>query len=397
MKGDAGTKARFTTPLVRWYRQAGRELPWRNRPDPYAVYVSEIMLQQTQVNTVIPYYHRFLSAYPSIVDLAAAPLEEVLKHWQGLGYYARARHLHRAAGQIVEQYGGVFPSDIKTLMSLPGIGRSTAGAILTIALGQRHPILDGNVRRVLCRFFTVREDPREKKVEAMLWELSSALLPTRLPGFYLQAIMDLGATICKPKQPRCGNCPVKRACGAKREGLQAVIPLKKPIKKNPHFDYVAGVILSGDAVLIRKRPLKGLLAGLWEFPGDRVSEISSRYSYSLPGDKAFESAMRTYFKNELNVEVKTVEQWMTIKHVFTHFRMTLHVFNCRVDQKFVFEAPFKWAKLGRLDSHPFSSSHHKIVLRLAEANSEHSSPLPLPLDALTIARAKPTIKTESPS
>ncbi len=357
---DAGTKARFTRPLVRWYRTAGRDLPWRNRPEPYAVYISEIMLQQTQVSTVIPYFHRFLSAYPTIGDLAAAPLEKVLKQWQGLGYYARARHLHRAACQIVEQYGGAFPSDLKALMSLPGIGRSTAGAILTIALGQRHPILDGNVRRVLCRFFAIKEDPREKKVEAMLWDLSSALLPKRLPGFYLQAIMDLGATICKPKQPICGDCPVTRACGARRAGLQADIPLKKPTKMIPHFDYVAGVILSGDAVLIRRRPLKGLLAGLWEFPGDRVAEIFGE----LSADESPEAALHTYFKNELGLELTTAGQWMTIKHVFTHFKMTLHVFICRIDAQLGYEAPFRWAKMKTLDQHPFSSSHHRIVLRL---------------------------------
>ncbi len=188
------------------------------------------MLQQTQVSTVIPYYHRFLSAYPTIGDLAASPLEKVLKQWQGLGYYARARHLHRTANQIVEGFGGAFPSDIKTLMSLPGIGRSTAGAILTIALGQRHPILDGNVRRVLCRFFAIKEDPRDKTLESMMWNLTYEQMPKHLPGFYLQAIMDLGATICKPRQPICDDCPVKRACGAKRKGLQTVIPLKK-IKK----------------------------------------------------------------------------------------------------------------------------------------------------------------------
>jgi len=369
---DAETKSRFTKPLVQWYRSSGRELPWRNRPDPYGVYLSEIMLQQTQVSTVIPYYHRFLAAYPTIQDLAIAPLEKVLKQWQGLGYYARARHLHRTANQIVEQHGGNFPSDIKSLMNLPGIGRSTAGAILTIALGQCHPILDGNVRRVLCRFFAIQKDPREKKVESLLWDLSAKLMPDRLPGFYLQAIMDLGATICKPKQPICGNCPVEQACGSKREGLQALIPLKKPKKKSPHFDYVAGVLLFENTVLIRKRPLKGLLAGLWEFPGDRVSEIFGE----LSSDVSPEAAMCAYFKKELNLEFTTAAQWMTIKHVFTHFKMTLHVFRCEVKSQTKYKMPFKSVKIERLSEYPFSSSQYKIALKLSDPGCGDSFPRP---------------------
>jgi A/G-specific adenine glycosylase len=361
---DAGTRARFTSPLVRWYRASGRELPWRNHPEPYGVLVSEIMLQQTQVTTVIPYYGRFMSAYPSVRDLAEAPLEQVLKQWQGLGYYSRARYLHRSANQIIEQYGGVFPSDIETLMSLPGIGRSTAGAILTIAMGQRHPILDGNVRRVLCRFFAIKDDPRAKRVETMLWNLSSDLLPRRLPGFYLQAIMDLGATICKPAHPICEDCPVKSACGAKREGLQAVIPLKKTKKKSPHFDYVAGVIFCDDAVLIRRRPMKGLLAGLWEFPGDRITEIVGEAAVEDSPD----TAIQTYFKNKLNLGFKTTDKLMTIKHIFTHFKMTLHVFRQGVSSQVEYEPPFRWAKIDTLTTYPFSTAQNKIVLKLEELN-----------------------------
>lgn len=185
----------FTRALLRWYRQCGRDLPWRNTSEPYHIWLSEIMLQQTQVSTVLPYYHKFLSAFPTIQDLAAAPLDKIMKLWAGLGYYARARNLHRSAKEVVEQFNGRLPSTFEKLLSLPGIGRSTAGAILTIAFGQRRPILDGNVRRVLCRYFVINQDPRSKKVEAWLWDCSERLLPKRESHVYTQGIMDLGATI----------------------------------------------------------------------------------------------------------------------------------------------------------------------------------------------------------
>jgi len=358
MKIDPKIQARFTRPLIRWYRGAGRDLPWRNAATPYAVWVSEVMLQQTQVATVLPYYHRFLSAFPTLLDLADAPLEKVLKLWQGLGYYARARHLHRAAQEIVARYGGEMPGSFDTLHALPGIGRSTAGAILTIAFGQRHPILDGNVRRVLCRFFAIEKDPREKKTEARLWSISTALLPLKDPGFFLQAIMDLGATLCKPKSPQCLICPIKAGCEGLKKGLQESLPMKTSRKTVPHFDVLAGVLLYRDQVLVRRRPLKGLLAGLWEFPERRLDVDAT----DLPSG----AALQAFFKKELNGVCATWLSWMTLQHAFTHFRMSLHVYKSRTPKKGRMTAPYQWVRRDRLAELPFSASHQKIVLKLTQ-------------------------------
>ncbi|MFQ5597287.1 MAG: A/G-specific adenine glycosylase [Nitrospiria bacterium] len=352
----------FTTSLLRWYRAAGRDLPWRYTSDPYAVWVSEIMLQQTQVATALPYYRRFLTVFPTVEALAAAPLERVLKIWQGLGYYARVRHLHRAAQLVVRQYRGEIPADFKTLQVLPGIGRSTAGAILTIAFGQRYPILDGNVRRVLCRFFAIRKDPKEKPVNDWLWTCSEALLPKRAPGLFLQAIMDLGATVCKPVKPLCDQCPVQKGCRADQEGIQALIPLKRTAKAIPHFDYMAGVIVHKGEVLIHRRPLKGLLAGLWEFPGGRLKPDRGQASLNTPG----KAAMRLFLKKELNMNCSVTQSWMTVQHAFTHFRMTLHVFKGCSKDKSALPPSFKWAPCTSLGDYPFSAAHQKIVLKLTE-------------------------------
>ena len=211
---SAPATARFAQRLLRWYRAFGRDLPWRNGSNPYAVWLSEVMLQQTQVATVIPYYLQFLSRFPTMAALAAAPLSEVLKMWEGLGYYARARNLHRAAREIVARHGGLIPSTFQALHALPGIGRSTAGAILTLAFGQRHPILDGNVRRVLCRYFCVEEPPRNRRTEALLWDYAERLLPQKETDRYTHALMDLGATLCLPSTPDCPRCPVRRDCKA---------------------------------------------------------------------------------------------------------------------------------------------------------------------------------------
>ena len=352
----------FTRSLLQWYEAHGRTLPWRQTNDPYAIWVSEIMLQQTQVATVHSYYLRFLSAFPTLQDLAAAPLEKVLKAWEGLGYYARARHLHRGAQEVVARFAGKVPSIFEEIVSLPGIGRSTAGAILTIAMGQRYPILDGNVRRVLCRYFAVLEDPKKKEIENELWAHSEKLLPKKKADLYTQAIMDLGATLCTSASPRCPVCPVQKGCRAYQKGLQAELPMKGLKKKVPHRDYVAGVVFHEGQVLIRRRPLKGLLAGLWEFPSGRIeSQISGG---------GLEKELEALFENEMNLSVRATHPWMEIKHVFTHFRMTLHVFVCSAEKTEKVSAPLRWVRLRNLADYPFSAAHQKIVLKVAEIKDE---------------------------
>ncbi len=350
----------FTRSLLKWYRQYGRALPWRETSDPYRIWLSEIMLQQTQVTTVLSYYHRFLSTFPAIQDLAAAPLDKVMKRWAGLGYYARARHLHRAAKVIVEKFDGRMPKSFEEIISLPGIGRSTAGAILTIAFGQRWPILDGNVRRVLCRYFLIDKDPKRKEVEAWLWDHSERLLPKRGSDIYLQGIMDLGATICTPKRPQCTICPVNKGCVAYGEGVQEVLPVKGAQKEVPHFNHVAGVVLDDErGVVIRRRPLKGLLGGLWEFPGGRVDSAIEKEQH--------ENSLKTLLGTEMEFQIEVTHQWMQIRHAFTHFRMTLHVFICRKKkEKIDRSTKYQWIPIEKLGDYAFSSAHQKIVTKLSE-------------------------------
>ncbi|HLG22349.1 MAG TPA: A/G-specific adenine glycosylase [Candidatus Manganitrophaceae bacterium] len=366
---DPAAIRRLTRNLLKWYRGFGRDLPWRRTRDPYAVWVSEIMLQQTQVATVLPYYQRFLSAFPTVHDLAAAPLDRVLKSWEGLGYYARARNLRRAAQEVIDRFEGSLPSTFEDILALPGIGRSTAGAILTIAFGRRHPILDGNVRRVLCRYFCVEEDPREKSVEARLWRVSEALLPKKDADLYTQAIMDLGATVCAPVRPRCPVCPVQGGCLAYQKGLQASLPRKGARKSVPHHDYVAGVIEKGGKVLVRRRPAGGLLGGLWEFPGGRVDGKPKTPLLSAV-------AAGPFLENETGIKIAAAEPLIRINHAFTHFRMTLHVFSCRTDGAGLkISSNAKWVHLKKLSDYPFSSAHQKILQKLISQDGAEQAPL----------------------
>lgn len=340
----------FATPLLRWYKKAGRDLPWRKTLDPYAIWVSEIMLQQTQVVTVIPYYHRFLAAYPTVQSLANASLNDVLKLWQGLGYYTRARSLLLAAKSVVGSLGGIIPSTEKELLSLPGIGKSTAGDILNIAFGQRHPMLDGNVQRILVRYFCIAKDPKENKVNEKLWRLSESLLPKRNVDQYTQAMMDLGATICLPKTPKCDCCPVSISCQGYQKGLQNKLPIKVIKKKTPHYDYVCAIFQKGDKVLIKKRKETGLLGGLWEFPGGRINDPVLLSPHHI-------------IKKEVGQTVALTALGFEIKHAFTHFKMTLHLFSGRI-HKSRMALPLKWVFINELKEYPFSSAHQKIVLKL---------------------------------
>jgi A/G-specific adenine glycosylase len=257
----------FAARLLAWFDRDGRhDLPWQHDRSPYRVWVSEVMLQQTQVATVIPYFERFMARFPTVSALAEAPPDAVLHHWSGLGYYARARHLHRAAQTLVAEHGGRLPEDVDTLQSLPGIGRSTAGAILAQALDQRHPILDGNVKRVLTRWAGIEGFPGEARVAARLWALSDALTPAVRARDYTQAIMDLGATRCTRSRPACGRCPVSEDCVARRDGRQAELPQKRVPRARPTRVVYWLVIRRGDAVLLVRRPPSGIWGGLYGFP-----------------------------------------------------------------------------------------------------------------------------------
>jgi len=306
--------AEFTPALLDWFHRHGRKhLPWQRDITPYRVWVSEIMLQQTQVATVIPYYERFMARFPDVATLAAASIDEVLHLWTGLGYYARGRNLHRAAQRVVNEYGGVFPSTLDEMQSLPGIGRSTAGAILAISLSQRHPILDGNVKRVLTRYFGVRGFPGEAKIEAKLWTLADACTPANDVGSYTQATMDLGATVCVRSRPLCNACPVSKQCVARIKGLQSELPTRKLRKARPQRDAFAVLVIRNDgAVLLEKRPAAGLWGGLWAFPQFDEHSLASQWLNDRFG--AVSEATSDIYH-----------------HAFTHFDLQLHPVIARVD------------------------------------------------------------------
>jgi len=254
--------------LARWFEKERRDLPWRKTQDPYAIWISEIMLQQTQVATVIPYYERFLKAFPTVHHLAKTNLSKVLKVWEGLGYYSRARNLHRASQVVVNHFAGKVPDNLKDLLSLPGIGRYTAGAILSIAYNKEAPILDGNVKRVLSRLFVVSGHPVRGKTEDHLWQISESLLPKGHSNSFNEALMDLGSMICTPKDPLCPKCPLQNLCNGK--GAPERYPGKKDRRNIPHIEAVSAVIQRDGKVLLAQRPPRGLLGGLWEFPNWRI-------------------------------------------------------------------------------------------------------------------------------
>ncbi len=256
-------------PLLRWFDKGARDLPWRRTRDPYAIWISEIMLQQTQVQTVVPYYERFMRRFPTVQTLARARIDSVLKLWEGLGYYSRARNMHRAAKEIMARFDGRIPETRAELLSLPGIGAYTAGAVASIAFNRREPLVDGNVTRVLCRGFRIRENPKQAVIQKRIWSIAERLLPATRPGDFNQALMELGSEVCLPKAPLCDVCPLRRICLARLHGEQTELPVSVRKKPIPSYTIVAGVIERRGRILIDKRKPEGLLGGLWEFPGGK--------------------------------------------------------------------------------------------------------------------------------
>jgi A/G-specific adenine glycosylase len=286
----AGSAARQAVagPLLAWHERHGRhDLPWQREPYPYRVWVSEIMLQQTQVATVIPYFERFMSRFPTIAALADADIDDVLHLWSGLGYYARARYLHRAARCVMHDHAGRFPETLETVMALPGIGRSTAGAILALAYGQRHPILDGNVKRVLCRYYGIDGWPGRSAVERRLWALAEAQTPRRDIARYTQAIMDLGATVCRRGAPVCAGCPLADGCRARAEGRQSELPAPRPKRTRPTRETAMLILLDAERrVLLRRRAPTGIWGGLWSLPEIGCDEDAVAWCRQVLGGRA---------------------------------------------------------------------------------------------------------------
>jgi A/G-specific adenine glycosylase len=301
--------------LLRWYRRHRRDLPWRRTRDPWAIWVSEAMLQQTRVETVIPYYERFLQRFPDVGALARADLEDVLGLWAGLGYYSRARHLHGAAREVVERFGGRIPASADELRTLPGVGRYTAGALASIAFDRPEPVLDGNVTRVLARLHGIREDVARPAVQARLWDEAARLARGPQPGDLNQALMELGARVCTPRRPDCPACPVAAACRARRTGEEEAIPRPRRRPAPRRVRAVAALVVRRGRVLAVRRAETGLLGGLWELPG---SEIGARERPERVLGPALAAAT--------GLAVRGVEPLGVVTHLFTHRRVETHVF-----------------------------------------------------------------------
>ena len=343
--------------LLAWFARVRADLPWRHRDDPYAVWVSEVMLQQTQVATVVPYYKRFLARFPNVQALAAAPIDEVLRLWQGLGYYRRAHMLHRAAQIVVAEHGGQLPRDPRTLQKLPGVGRYTAGAVASLAYGVDTPALDGNVIRVLARLTDLADDVGRSATQRRLWALAEALLPHGRAAAWNEGLMELGRRVCTPKSPRCAECPLAEHCEARRRGTQAERPLKGRARKLPHYDVTAGVVRGADGrVLIARRPAEKMLGGLWEFPGGKREA-----GESLP------ECLRRELREELGIAVEVGEQIAALPHAYSHFRITLYVYECRLvrgEPQCLECADWAWARLDELDGYAFPATDRQIVALL---------------------------------
>lgn len=298
----------FGRRVLQWFDAHGRkQLPWKDQPTPYRVWVSEIMLQQTQVATVIPYYQRFMARFPEIRALADAPLDEVLHLWAGLGYYARARHLHRTAGLLRDCHQGEMPLDSAQLQDLPGIGRSTAGAILALAAGQRQAILDGNIKRLLARFAAVEGWPGQPRVLAQLWELAERYTPAERVADYTQAMMDLGALVCTPRRPQCGACPLAEACVAHAQGRESAYPAPKPRRALPvRAVRMLLVCSAAGEVLLERRPPTGIWGGLWSLP-------------ECPMDVD----VGAWCREQLGLQVAPGAPWPAVRHSFSHFHLDI--------------------------------------------------------------------------
>lgn len=342
----------FSRKLLRWYRQEKRDLPWRQYHDPYAIWVSEIMLQQTTVATVIPYFQKWMSKYPDVYALAEASEQALMKDWQGLGYYNRVKNMRKAARVIVDEYDGQFPTDPGLLKKLPGLGDYTVAAVLSIAFNQPLPLVDTNVRRVVMRQMAMRGRGDSKVDLTAIHDFLTKAFPTKSAGDFNQALMELGALVCRSKEPLCNQCPVRQECKAFLGGVQEIIPEpKKKIVKE--VDAVIAVIENKGKYYIQQRPDQGLLAGMWEFPGGKIEQ----------GEKPSE-ALRREIKEELRCDVINPQFLFKVKHFYTTFKVNLSVWSVQLTQKPMLDNKHKWVRFQDFEHYPMPSGSAKIVERL---------------------------------
>jgi A/G-specific adenine glycosylase len=343
----------FRQHLLSWYADHHRRLPWRETTDPYAIWVSEVMLQQTQVNTVIPYFRRFMERFPTAADLAGADIQEVLKLWEGLGYYSRARHLHRAAAVVVSRFDGNVPDDPAAFRSLPGVGDYIAAAVMSIAFGRVIPVVDGNVKRVLARLFEMDTPVNQSSAHKIFQVPARRLICPNQPADFNQAIMELGALICRPKNPQCGKCPLSGLCRAFRHHTITDYPKRLTSRKVPHRHLIIGVICKKEKMLAVQRPSHGLLGGLWEFPAVPVNA-------GLRDNEAVETRMAA----ETGLKVTVDRRLARIRHAYTHFTLSADVYLCRYVAgrvRLQSAQSHRWVTLQSLARLPLHKAIHKFL------------------------------------
>lgn len=342
--------------LLDWFEKNQRPLPWRVHYEPYQVWISEIMLQQTQVKTVLPYFDRWVKELPTVRSVAEAPEDKVLKLWEGLGYYSRARNIQKAAKQIVEKHKAEFPSNYDDILALPGVGKYTAGAISSIAFNQDRPLVDGNVIRVLSRLFLYTKNTRLPEAEKKMWEWAEAILPKGKARFFNQAMMEFGALQCTPSATDCEPCPLQSRCQAFKNDLVNEIPDRGPKKQLKNIKVAIAVIKKDGKIFIQKRPAKGLMAGLWEFPGGKVEK-----------GETLKLALHRELQEECGLKVKNVKKIKQIKHAYTSFKVDLHCFEADYDSGEInlkAAADAKWVEVSELKKYPFPAANVELIAGL---------------------------------
>lgn len=355
------THGKFVEALLTWFHAQKRAFPWRETRDPYRIWISEVMLQQTQAATVVPYYVRFLDKFPDVVALAAATDGALMKAWEGLGYYARARNLRRAARLIVAEHDGKLPGTREALLKLPGFGPYTSASVASLAFGEDCAAVDGNVMRVLARLYAIAADIKQSATRRELQRLADALLPADRAGEFNEALMELGATVCKPKAPRCSVCPIRRYCRAYREQRVDQLPVQSKQPPIPHHQIAIGVVHRDGQLLIALRPAEGLLGNLWEFPGGKRQ----------PRETLRQCCQRE-IAEETGLAVEVGKRFAVVQHTYSHFRITLHAFHCQcVDGA---AAPktsqeIRWVSFDELDDYAFPKANKKIIEALRQTGS----------------------------
>ena len=341
-------------PVLSWYCKEKRILPFRLTNDPYKIWVSEVMLQQTKVITVIPYYERWIKKYPSIFTVAEAKATSLLNTWEGLGYYSRCRNFHKASKIVVKEFQGIIPSHYNTFISLPGVGEYTASAVLSIAFNKPYAVLDGNVKRVVSRLLGLKHFTKYNRNR--IKKLLNRIIPKKFPGKFNQGLMEIGALVCSPLDPKCIVCPIQPWCIASQKDRPEDYPTKKKKRKIPHYEIVAGIIWRGKKFYVQKRDNDVMLGGLWEFPGGKVE-----------GKESLTNALKRELKEECGVSTTIKKKIGCIQHSYSHFSISLHLFHCKENKlKIKNTLNMKWIKPKEIDSLPFPKANHKLFTLLDE-------------------------------